>query len=88
MTHKRNTETVDKWSLPYGTAPGIKLIELTGTSPIVIHNLFIISFPLQVEQPVKKYDRGLSWWGNVYVWTHFLMILAANSLVAMKKEVC
>ena len=38
---KRNTETDNKWSLSYGTAPGIKCLELTETKQSTKNDLLL-----------------------------------------------
>ncbi|KAK7480947.1 hypothetical protein BaRGS_00027762, partial [Batillaria attramentaria] len=40
----------------------------------------------QVEYPVKKYNSTLPWWGSGYVWLHFLLIIAANSILGFHKQ--
>ncbi|GFS12055.1 alkylglycerol monooxygenase [Elysia marginata] len=40
----------------------------------------------EVEQPVRKYDRNLPLWANVYVVLHFLLVISTSSLVAPYKK--
>ncbi|KAH9498696.1 hypothetical protein Btru_004597 [Bulinus truncatus] len=40
----------------------------------------------EVEQPVRKYNKDLKWWANVYVTLHFMLVIAFYSLVAPYKK--
>ncbi|KAK7088891.1 alkylglycerol monooxygenase-like [Littorina saxatilis] len=40
----------------------------------------------EVKLPAKKYNCNLPCWGNLYIWTHFLLLLSANVVVSSIKK--